>query len=113
VHFTGISARNVHAAAGFIYGLAERYVSDVTFTDIQISMAEEAVAGKPAMMSGMEDMIRQGFFIAFSENISFKNVTVENHEQSAFCISNTREVEIKDCVSLRPRQRGMPLIREE
>jgi polygalacturonase len=110
LHFSDISASNVHAAAGFIYGLAERYVSDVTFSNIQISMAENAVAGKPAMMSGMEDMKRQGFFIAFAENVSFKNVTVENHEQSAFYIAGIRDVEIKDCVSLRPRQEGLPLI---
>ncbi len=46
IHFANITARNVHAAAGFLYGLAERYVSEVTFTDIDVSMAEQAIPGK-------------------------------------------------------------------
>ncbi|WP_150269054.1 glycoside hydrolase family 28 protein [Paenibacillus tepidiphilus] len=103
IHFNGITARNVHAAAGFLYGLAERYVSEITFTDIDISMARDAVPGYPAMMSGLEKMARRGFYLGNVKDIRFHQVTVEDHEGPAFYIENGENIEIKDCQSRNTR----------
>ncbi|MCO9197658.1 hypothetical protein KUX55_23705, partial [Salmonella enterica subsp. enterica serovar Mbandaka] len=56
IHFSDITARNVHASAGFIYGLAEQFIQEITFDRIAISMAEEAIPGVPAMMTGLSEM---------------------------------------------------------
>ena len=99
IHFSQITARNVHASAGFIYGLAEQYVSEITFSDIAISMAENAIPGKPAMMAGIEDMKSRGFYIGFAKDILFNQVIVENHEGPAFYVENSEEIELSNCKS--------------
>ncbi|MFS0778229.1 glycoside hydrolase family 28 protein [Neobacillus sp. 3P2-tot-E-2] len=99
IHFSNITARNVHASAGFIYGLAEQYVSEITFNNIDISMAEDPIPGKPAMMAGLEDMNNRGFYVGFSKDILINRVTIENHEGPAFYVEYSQDVEITHCKS--------------
>lgn len=99
IHYANITARNVHAAAGFLYGLAEQAISEITFTNIDISMAEHAVPGQPDMMSGMEDMQRRGFFLGNVRKVQFQQVTIENHDGPAFYVENGEEVEFLNCRS--------------
>ncbi|MBW4081351.1 glycoside hydrolase family 28 protein [Paenibacillus sp. S150] len=107
IHFANITARNVHAAAGFLYGLAEQYVAEVTFTNVDISMAADATPGQPDMMTGIEDMQRRGFYLGNVRDVQFQQVTVENHEGPAFYIENGEAVELLNCQSrntVRPEQ---------
>ncbi|WP_442789497.1 glycoside hydrolase family 28 protein [Paenibacillus sp. CAA11] len=104
IHFADITARNVHASAGFMYGLAEQYISEITFANIDISMAEHAIPGRPAMMSGIQDMARRGFYLGNVRDIRFQQVTIENHEGPAFYIENGEDVEIEQCRSLRTKR---------
>lgn len=104
IHFANITARNVHAAAGFLYGLAEQYISEITFSDIDISMAENAIPGRPAMMSGIQDMNNRGFYLGNVRDIRFHQVTIENHEGPAFYIENGEAVDITACESRNTRK---------
>ncbi|WP_410769552.1 glycoside hydrolase family 28 protein [Fontibacillus sp. BL9] len=99
IHFANITARNVHAAAGFIYGLAEQYISEITFDGIEISMAKNAIPGRPAMMTGIEDMHNRGFYLGNVRDVQFRQVTIENHEGPAFYIENGEDVEVMNCRS--------------
>ncbi|MEK5415487.1 endopolygalacturonase [Paenibacillus odorifer] len=99
IHFANITARNVHAAAGFLYGLAEQYVSEITFTNVDISMATNAIPGHPDMMTGIENMNNRGFFLGNARDVQFHQVTIENHEGPAFYIENGEAVEIINCRS--------------
>ncbi|WP_054941121.1 glycoside hydrolase family 28 protein [Paenibacillus ihuae] len=99
IHFANITARNVHASAGFLYGLAEQYVSEVTFSNVDISMAENAVPGHPDMMTGMESMKNRGFYLGNVRDVKFQQVTVENHVGPAFYIENGDEVDLIHCQS--------------
>ncbi|GGH19033.1 glycoside hydrolase family 28 protein [Paenibacillus segetis] len=104
IHYANITARNVHAAAGFIYGLAEQYISEITFTNIDISMANHAVPGHPDMLTGIEKMTNRGFYLGNVQDIQFHQVTIENHEGPAFCIENSEGVEIVSCRSKNTRK---------
>lgn len=104
IHFANITARNVHAAAGFIYGLAEQYASEITFNHIDISMAKEAIPGKPAMMTGIEDMKNQGFYIGFAKDILFNQLSIENHEGPAFLLENTEDITIANLRSTETKE---------
>ncbi len=95
IHFSNITARNVHASAGFIYGLAEQFIQEITFDNIDVSMAQDAVPGVPAMMTGIEEMSRQGFYIGFAGKVSFNQMSIENHEGPAFLLENTKEISIE------------------
>lgn len=92
--FSNITAKNVHAAAGFIYGLAENYVDDVQFHDIDIRMAQEAKPGKPAMMTGITDMAKRGFMIGCAKNIAFHHVRITGVEGSLFEVEQSQQVEV-------------------
>lgn len=99
IHFSDITAREVHASAGFLFGLAERYISEVTFDHIEISMAKDAIPGRPAMMAGIEDMARRGFYLGNVQDVRFNQVAIENHEGPAFYIENGEDIELTACRS--------------
>lgn len=99
IHYAHITARRVHAAAGFLYGLAEQYISEITFDHIDVSLAEDAVPGQPDMMAGLKDFRSRGFYLGNVRDIRFHHVTVENHEGPAFYIENGEDVAIEQCVS--------------
>jgi polygalacturonase len=103
IHFSNITAREVSAAAGFLYGLAEMYVEDITFDHISVAMAEDAEPGMPAMMAELEPMKQRGFFCCNVTDISFNRVTVSNHEGPAFYIENGKGIELAGCRSKQPR----------
>lgn len=97
IHYSNITAREVRAAAGFFYGLAEMYVEDVTFDNISVSMAEDAEPGMPDMMSNLEPMKQRGFFCGNVADFSFNNVTISNHEGPAFYVENGNNIEFIRC----------------
>ncbi|SMQ72974.1 Polygalacturonase [Bacillus sp. OV166] len=99
IHFANITARDVSAAAGFLYGLAEMYVEDITFENVSVSMAEDAKPGLPAMMAELEPMKQRGFYCCHVTDIRFHRVSVSNHEGPAFYVENGNEIEIEGCKS--------------
>ena len=99
IHFSNITARNVQGAAGFIYGLAENYITDITFNNIAISLAEGAEPGQVAMMTGLDYMNNRGFYVGNGEDITFNHVSVENHEGPMIYLENCRNIAVEKCVS--------------
>jgi polygalacturonase len=99
IHFSNITAREVSAAAGFLYGLAEMPVEDITFDNVSVAMAKDAVPGKPAMMDGIEPMKQKGFFCCNVKNVSFNGVTVSGHDGAAFRVEKGEKVDFFRCSS--------------
>ncbi|MGN7940226.1 glycoside hydrolase family 28 protein [Virgibacillus sp. 6R] len=110
IHFSNITAREVSAAAGFLYGLAEMYVEDVTFEHVSVAMAEDAEPGLPAMMSELEPMKQRGFYCGNVSDIGFYNVTVSNHEGPAFYVENGRDIEFSKCKSKQPKTKDKMIV---
>ncbi|WP_094551176.1 glycoside hydrolase family 28 protein [Petroclostridium xylanilyticum] len=100
IHFSNITARETGACAGFLYGLAEQPIEDITFDNISISMAENAQPGFPAMMAGIEPVKQKGFFVCNVKDVYFNNVTVSGHEGPAFEVIDSTNVEFNRCKSL-------------
>lgn len=97
IHFANITATNVKAAAGFIYGLPEMPVENIDFSNIHITMAEHAKPDIPAMMIDLEPMKKRGFVCSNMEDVLFERVTISRHEGPAFSIENSRNIEINHC----------------
>lgn len=97
IHFSNITAREVSAAAGFLYGLSEMYVEDVSFDNISIAMAEDSEPGMPDMMSNLAPMSQRGFFCSNVKDITFNNVTISNHIGPAFYVENAINIEFSRC----------------
>lgn len=76
VAISGVRARQCTACAGFFYGLAEMPVEGVTMQDVVVEMAENGAPGRPAMMSGLEDMQGAGFFLRNAVGVDLRGVKV-------------------------------------
>lgn len=57
-------------------------------------MAEEAIPGVPAMMTGLSEMSKQGFYLGFAKQVTFNQISIENHDGPAFVLENTEQIEI-------------------
>jgi polygalacturonase len=94
IHFSNITAREVRYAAAFLYGLPEMPVEDVTFSNVDISMALDAEPGVPAMAPNLEPMQRAGFWSANVRGLRFHNVTVTDQLGPALRLADAADVDI-------------------
>jgi polygalacturonase len=107
IHISNITAREVRAAAGYIYGLPEMPIEDITFDNIDIHMTDKAIPEMPAMMDGIEPMSHKGFYCQNVKDIQFNNVTISNHEGSAFIVENGENIEFTKCRAKNPTNTEM------
>jgi polygalacturonase len=97
IHFSNITARNVRAAAGFFYGLAEMPVEDVTLDNISVAMQEGAQPGMPDMLADFDPVSQMGFFCCNVKDFVFRNVTVSHPIGPAFSVENGENIQFSDC----------------
>lgn len=76
IHIAHVTARRVHAAAGWLFGLPEQPLSEITLDDVAVSFADDARPGVPAMAEGVEPVVRGGFQLGNIEASRFSRVTV-------------------------------------
>lgn len=94
IHFSHITAREVKHAAGFLYGLAEMPLEDISFTDVSISISAEADSGYPEMADDIPSMSQAGFFIRNAHHLRLENVEVTGQVGEAFDIAESEDVTI-------------------
>jgi polygalacturonase len=94
IHFSHITAREVKHAAGFLYGLAEMPLEDISFTDVSISVSDQADSGYPGMADDIPSMSRAGFFIRNACHIRLEQVEVTGQTGEAFDIADCEDVTI-------------------
>ncbi|MGC9395057.1 MAG: glycoside hydrolase family 28 protein [Anaerolineae bacterium] len=94
VHFSNITARDVRYAAAFLYGLPEMPVEEITFSNVDISMALDAEPGVPAMAPNLEPMRRAGFWATNVRGLRFHNVTVADQLGPALMLADAADIEI-------------------
>lgn len=97
LYFSDIIADGVSACAGFFYGLAECFIENVNFSNVSVSMTEDAAPGMPDMMANLEPVSRQGFFCSNIRDFTFRSVTVAHHVGPAFYMENGEAVELSMC----------------
>jgi polygalacturonase len=94
IHFSHITAREVKHAAGFLYGLAEMPLEDISLSDISISISDEAESGYPEMADDIPSMSQAGFFIRNARRIRLEHVEVTGQRGPAYNIDDSTEIEI-------------------
>lgn len=75
-------------AASFLCGLPEQKIRKIELENVEISFAEQAREGVPAMMEGVEACSRQGFTVMNVDTLICKNVTITGQKGDAFIMSN-------------------------
>jgi polygalacturonase len=94
IHFSNITARDAHYAAGFLFGLAEAPLEDISFDDVAISMADEPQSGEPDMADDIEPMRGAGFFIRNARGVRLHNLAVTRQRGQALILKEVTDVSI-------------------
>ena len=95
VQIDNIIAKNVSAAAGFIYGLAEQHVENVQFINCTVSMDPNGEAAVPAMLDGVDPMQGAGFYVRNASGIVFNNVVMKNVKGEIYDFDDSVEAIIR------------------
>ncbi|MFT4004146.1 MAG: glycoside hydrolase family 28 protein [Lacrimispora sp.] len=95
LYFTNIKAQNCHVAASFLYGLPEKKIERVEFKNVEVSFADEAKAGAPAMLSGVGECTKRGFFINNVNTLICDNVKISGQAGEAFELDNIDHYEVR------------------
>ena len=91
IHFSHITAREVKHAAGFLYGLAEMPLEDISLSDISISISDQADSGYPEMADDIPSMSQAGFFIRNARHVRLEHVEVTGQVGEAFDLDESVE----------------------
>ncbi|MCP4710308.1 MAG: glycoside hydrolase family 28 protein [Planctomycetes bacterium] len=94
IHFSHITAREVEHTAGFINGLPEMPLNNISFNDISVSMALDAQAGIPVMAPHMAPMQQAGFYANSVQGLRFHNVEISHQNGPALRLIDVADVEI-------------------
>jgi hypothetical protein len=84
------TARDVKLAAGFVYGLPEMPVEEVSLHDVSISMAPEAEPGYPEMADDMELMQRAGVYVRHVRGLRLQDVVISGQQGPALLLRDVR-----------------------
>jgi polygalacturonase len=94
IHISHVSAVDVKIAAGFLYGLAEMPLEDISFSDITVSLSASAEPGYPELADDIPSMSQAGFFIRNARRLRFEHVEVTGQSGPAFDMDDSVEAEI-------------------
>lgn len=83
------------AAAGFFYGLAEQPIENVMLSNVSVCMAQDGAPDMPAMMSQLEPVQGEGFFLRNAKNITFSNVRITGQKGEMTDVDQTVELTIR------------------
>lgn len=80
LEFSDIRANNCHVAAAYLYGLPERKIEQVEMKHIRVNYAEDAKAGEPAMLDGIEPVSRMGIFAGNIGTLILEDVEIQGQK---------------------------------
>lgn len=94
--FENIRCRSCHVCAAFFIGLPEKKITEIVMKNIEISFAENAEKGVPAMLCGVKEMSRAGIIAENVETIRFENAAIsgQDGEPCRLCNVDTVKGEI-------------------
>jgi len=89
IQISHVTAVDVKIAAGFLYGLAEMPLEDISFSDISVSLSSGAAPDYPEMADDIQRMSQAGFFIRNAIRIRFERVEVTGQVGAVFDIDDS------------------------
>lgn len=111
IHISNVTAKKCRAAAGFIYGLPEMRVKDVSLSHVTFEMSDDPIeqGGEPDMVREELIMAGDGIFCKYVEGLEFHRVRIETRQGPALTIEEGSDIEV-DNVSMKRVHEGTPVL---
>ncbi|MCQ2792128.1 MAG: glycosyl hydrolase family 28 protein [Bacilli bacterium] len=90
--FKNIKAKNYEYAAGYFYGLPEKFIFEIKIADSTFTPKEDCKEGMPIMMDDASKCSKKGFIAKNVRSLSLKNVKLEKIVGNRIDIDNVSEV---------------------
>lgn len=87
-----INAKNFEYAAGYFYGLPEKYIYEIKIADSTFTPKGECREGTPIMMDEASKCSKKGFIAKNVRSVNLKNVKLDNIVGKRIDIENVSEV---------------------
>jgi polygalacturonase len=91
VHLSHVTARNAKTAAGFLYGLPEMPIEEVTLDDVSISMDRDAEPGYADMADDIPQQRAAGLFARHVHDLRLRDVEITNQIGDAFLLTDVEQ----------------------
>lgn len=91
-HFKNIKASSTIVSAGYFYGLSEAPIDEIILENVSVDFKESDIFDKPAMMDGIENVNRLGFYFNYVNKVELKNVSVTNNIGDQFIYENVLKI---------------------
>lgn len=89
-----LTASNVNSVAGFIYGLPESPITNITLNDVLITMSSDAIPQPPEMIANSEAYAKAGFWLENTNDCKLMNVELLNAVGDLF-VHNANNQDLK------------------
>lgn len=111
IHVGNVTARNCRSAAGFIYGLPEMYVKDISLRHILIEMTTnpDEKGGEPDMVKEPLFMAGEGVYCKYVDGIEFHRVRIETRQGPALHLENVINAEL-DHLNMKRKHPNTPIV---
>ncbi|MCL7748247.1 glycoside hydrolase family 28 protein [Halalkalibacter alkaliphilus] len=112
IQISNVTAKNCLAAAGFIYGLPELPIEDVSIRHMKVEMTTDAneVGGEPDMVKEEVIMAGEGIFCKHVRGIEFHQVQVETRQGPAVIVEQGEDVELNH-VGMKKPHANTPVVK--
>lgn len=91
--FMNIEATNCHVAGAYMYGLPEMKIRRVMMDNVHIYFADQAEAGYPAMMEGMDLCCKKGIYADNIKTLVLHDVSVNGQIGETFELNHIDKLE--------------------
>ncbi|MFC0558292.1 glycoside hydrolase family 28 protein [Halalkalibacter alkalisediminis] len=111
IQISNVTAKNGRAAAGFIYGLPEMPVEDVSLSNVTFEMTSDPfeVGGEPDMVKEVITMAGEGIYCKHVNGIEFHRVRVETRQGPALMMDGGNGVAIHH-VTMKNLHKNTPVV---
>ncbi|MDG5787860.1 glycoside hydrolase family 28 protein [Evansella sp. AB-P1] len=112
VQISNITAKNCRAAAGFIYGLPEMPIRDITLSNVVFEMTTDPneEGGEPDMVKEVIIRAGDGIFCKYVEGIEFDRVRVETRQGPALYMEEVSNADITN-LSMKKVHENTPVVK--
>ncbi|MCG1021861.1 glycoside hydrolase family 28 protein [Sutcliffiella horikoshii] len=98
IRLSNVTAKKCRAAAGFVHGLPEMPVQDISLSNVHIEMTNDAneAGGEPDMVKEVIIMAGEGLYGKFIDGMELNQVRIETRQGPALYLEESSDVEIQN-----------------